>query len=166
MLGLCATLTEAVFVYLCICVFVYLHIRHLGTFFLRSLYHYLSENIWFVWSKTLHNGEKLRCYSCDWLTDWHTSESRAVFCWGRIRNYRYCLECTKIGLIQKSQRLTRPPPDYSETFMIFIRWYISEIKCWNAWNVHIWTSGNQVGKRSHHFKDHKRCCCCCRHVCL
>ena len=39
--------------YLCICVFVfvYLHVRHLGTLFLRSLYHHLSENIWFVWSK-------------------------------------------------------------------------------------------------------------------
>ena len=48
MLGLSATLTEAVFVYLCISVFVfvYLHVRHLGTLFLRSLYHYLSENIW------------------------------------------------------------------------------------------------------------------------
>ena len=71
MLGLSATLTEAVFVYLCICVFVfvYLHVRHLGTLFLRSLYHYLSENIWFVWSKTLHNGEKMRGYACDTLTD-------------------------------------------------------------------------------------------------
>ena len=73
MLGLSATLTEAVFVYLCICVFVfvYLHVRHLGTLFLRSLYHYLSENIWFVWSKTLHNGEKLRCYACDTRTHTH-----------------------------------------------------------------------------------------------
>ena len=74
MLGLSATLTEAVFVYLCICVFVfvYLHVRHLGTLFLRSLYHYLSENIWFVWSKTLHNGEKLRCHACDRQTDRQT----------------------------------------------------------------------------------------------
>ena len=47
MLRLSATLTEAVFVYLCICVFVfvYLHVRHLGTLFLRSSYHYLFKNI-------------------------------------------------------------------------------------------------------------------------
>ena len=47
LLGLSATLTEAVFVYLCICVFVfvYLHVRHLGTLFLRSSYHYLFKNI-------------------------------------------------------------------------------------------------------------------------
>ena len=67
MLGLSATLTEAVFLYLRICVFVfvYLCVRHLGT-----LYHYLSE-IWFVWSNTLHNGEKLICHACDTHTYRH-----------------------------------------------------------------------------------------------
>ena len=34
--------------YLRICVFVYLQVRHLGTLFLKSWYHYLSWNIWFV----------------------------------------------------------------------------------------------------------------------
>ena len=29
----------------CICVFVYLHVRHSGTLFLRSSYHYLFKNI-------------------------------------------------------------------------------------------------------------------------
>ena len=55
----------------CICVFVfeYLQVRNLGTLFLRSLYHYLSENIWIVWSKTLHNGEKMRCHACETHTD-------------------------------------------------------------------------------------------------
>ena len=33
-------------------VLVYLQVRHPGTLFLRSLYHHLSENIRFVWSKT------------------------------------------------------------------------------------------------------------------
>ena len=36
-------------VYVCVCVcvfvFVYLHVRHLGTLFLRSLYHYIFKNI-------------------------------------------------------------------------------------------------------------------------
>ena len=61
---LSAPLTNAVFAYLCICVFVfvYLQVRHPGTLFLRSLYHHLSENIWFVWSKTSYSGDKRRCY--------------------------------------------------------------------------------------------------------
>ena len=47
MFGLSATLTKAVFVYLWICVFVfvYQHVRHLGTLFLRSSCHYLLKNI-------------------------------------------------------------------------------------------------------------------------
>ena len=38
---------QTVFVYLCICVFVfvYLHVRHLGTLFLRSSYNYIFKNI-------------------------------------------------------------------------------------------------------------------------
>ena len=61
---LSAPLTNAVFAYLCICVFVfvYLQVRHPGTLFLRSWYHHLSENIWFVWSKTSYSGDKRRCY--------------------------------------------------------------------------------------------------------
>ena len=51
---LSATLTNAVFAYLCICicvyVFVYLQVRHPGTLFLRSSYHYLFENIAHVMS--------------------------------------------------------------------------------------------------------------------
>ena len=51
-----------------ICVFVYLHdTRSWGHCFWGPLYHYLSENIWFVWSKTLHNEEKLT----DTPTEWH-----------------------------------------------------------------------------------------------
>ena len=44
---LSATLTNAVFAYFCICVFVfvYLQVRHPGTLFLRSSYHYLFKNI-------------------------------------------------------------------------------------------------------------------------
>ena len=49
---LSATLTNAVFAYLCICVFVfvYLQVRHPGTLFLRSSYHYLFKNIAHVMS--------------------------------------------------------------------------------------------------------------------
>ena len=47
---------------ICVFVFVYLQVRHPGTLFLGSLYHHLSENIWFVWSKTSYSGDKRRCY--------------------------------------------------------------------------------------------------------
>ena len=68
---LSAPLTNAVFAYLCICVFVfvYLQVRHPGTLFLRSLYHHLSENIWFVWSKTSYSGDKRRCYQAGQTND-------------------------------------------------------------------------------------------------
>ena len=84
-----------VFLYLCVCVFVYfvfvyLCMRHLVISVLISLDQELSENIWFVWSRTCYKGEKLRCHACDGHTHGHTRgrklESRAVFCWGRIRN--------------------------------------------------------------------------------
>ena len=50
--------------YLCICVFVfvYLCMRHLVISVLISLDHVLSENIWFVWSKTSYSGDKRRCH--------------------------------------------------------------------------------------------------------
>ena len=53
--------------YLCICVFVfvYLCMRHLVISVLISLDQELSENIWFVWSRTCYKGEKLRCHACD-----------------------------------------------------------------------------------------------------
>jgi len=47
MLGLFGTLTESVFVCLCF-VYLYLHVRQLGTLFLMSSYHFLSENIAYV----------------------------------------------------------------------------------------------------------------------
>ena len=48
----CMFLCVCVFVYLCICVFVfvYLQVRHPGTLFLRSSYHYLFKNIAHVMS--------------------------------------------------------------------------------------------------------------------
>ena len=46
--------------YLCICVFVfvYLCMRHSVISVLISLDQELSENIWFVWSKTSYSGDK------------------------------------------------------------------------------------------------------------
>merc|ERR1712055_325090 len=51
--------------YLCICVFVfvYLCMRHLVISILISLNQELSENIWFVWSKTSYSGDKCRCHA-------------------------------------------------------------------------------------------------------
>ena len=70
MLDLSATLTEAVFVYLCICVvvFVYLHVRHLVTLFLRSSYHCLFKNIAHVRSicKFDPNCIRVFVYLCTW----------------------------------------------------------------------------------------------------
>ena len=44
----------------------------------------LSENILFVWAKTLYNGEKVRCCACDTRTDKHVQCSAL----GRIRNIK------------------------------------------------------------------------------
>ena len=54
MLGLSGTLSYAVYVSLCLCVFVfvYLCMRHLGISVQISFDLELSENVWFVWSKT------------------------------------------------------------------------------------------------------------------
>ena len=61
---LSATLTNAVFAYLHICVFVFvythLQVRHPGTLFLRSSYHYLFKNIAHVMS--IHNFDQ--CCIC------------------------------------------------------------------------------------------------------
>ena len=57
-MGLSGTSSYAVFVYLCICVFVfvYLCMRHLVISVLISLDQELSENVWFLWSKTSYSG--------------------------------------------------------------------------------------------------------------
>ena len=34
-----------------------------------SLYHHLSENVWFVWSKTSYSGDKRRCYQAGRTTN-------------------------------------------------------------------------------------------------
>ena len=82
MLGLSGTLSCALFVYLCICVFVfvYLCIRHLAISVLISLDQVLSENIWFVWSKPSYSGDKWRCHqggTTNQPTD-QTTEDRAT----------------------------------------------------------------------------------------
>ena len=56
MMGLYGTVNM---LYLCICVFVfvYLCMRHLVISVLISLDQELSENVWFVWSKTSYSGD-------------------------------------------------------------------------------------------------------------
>ena len=63
MMGLYGTVNM---LYLCICVFVfvYLCMRHLVISVLISLDQELSENIWFVWSKTSYSGENVGCDTC------------------------------------------------------------------------------------------------------
>ena len=76
--------------------FVYLQVRHPGTLFLRSLYHHLSENIRFVWSKTSYSGDKRRCYQAGQTNErTTTTEDRAtqpLGCWkAEFRNiYKPC----------------------------------------------------------------------------
>ena len=53
-------------------------------------------------------------------------------------------ENMEIGLSQKSQPLTWPPPTYSETSMVYIRWYISEAK----WHWVSYTSASIVRSSS------------------
>ena len=55
MLGLSGTLSYALFVYLYLCM------RHLVISVLISLDQALSENIWFVWSKSSFSGAKKGC---------------------------------------------------------------------------------------------------------
>ena len=38
----------------------------------------LSENIWFVWSRTSYSGDKWRCHHADGRTNKQTSENRAT----------------------------------------------------------------------------------------
>ena len=59
---------------ICICVFVYLCMRHLVISVLISLDQELSENVWFVWSKTSYSGDKWRCHRCG--TDGRTDGRR------------------------------------------------------------------------------------------
>ena len=63
---------------ICVFVFVYLCMRHLVISVLRSLDQELSENIWFVWSKTSYCGENVGCHACGRRTDGRTEcEDRA-----------------------------------------------------------------------------------------
>merc|ERR1712218_142746 len=54
---------------ICVFVFVYLCMRHLVISVLISLDQELSENIWFVWSKTSYCGENVGCHACGRTTD-------------------------------------------------------------------------------------------------
>ena len=67
----CWVFTAQLMLYFCICVFVYLCMSHLVISVLISLDQELSENIWFVWSRTCYKGEKVRCHACG-RTDTHT----------------------------------------------------------------------------------------------
>ena len=56
MMGLYSTVNM---LYLCICLFVFVYLcrRHLVISVLISLDQELSENVWFVWSKTPYSGD-------------------------------------------------------------------------------------------------------------
>ena len=62
---ICWVLKALHMLYVCICVFVYLclciFVRHLVISVLISLDQALSENIWFVWSKSSFSGDKKGC---------------------------------------------------------------------------------------------------------
>ena len=118
---LSAPLTNAVFAYLCICVFVfvYLQVRHPGTLFLSSLYHHLSENIWFVWSKTSYSGDKRRCYQAGRTTTNKQWKIELLSLWAvgrlsfaniQIHKYRYTN--TQIQHLRKGQKY----PIYANIF--------------------------------------------------
>ena len=91
---LSATLAK---LYFCIYVFVfvYLQVRHPKTLFLRSSYHHLSENIWFVWSKTSYSGDRRRCFQAGQTNKQTTMEDRAtqpLGCWkAELRNIAHVM---------------------------------------------------------------------------
>jgi len=66
MVCLCSILTKAVFVYLCICIWVTSEWWWMST---DSGRHKLSENIWFVWSEMSYSGDMEGCHACVQTTD-------------------------------------------------------------------------------------------------
>ena len=62
----------------------------------------LSENIWFVWSKTSYGGDKWKCHA--WTqTDTHiqTCEYRARILWNRIRNDHFSASQNKNKMLKR-----------------------------------------------------------------
>ena len=74
-----------VFVCVCVCVSLSLSFRNSRSWSLSSPDDKVSENIWFVWSRTSHGGDKWRCHHGDRRTDNRTSEYRATLSMDTVR---------------------------------------------------------------------------------
>ena len=92
MMGLYGTVNM---LYLCICVFVfvYLCMRHLVISVLISLDQELSENIWFVWSKTSYCGENVGCHACGRTTDGQRNVKIELEFWKQNSQYEIWTLC-------------------------------------------------------------------------
>ena len=61
-MGLLGTLSLSLSLYLSLCVSLSLYLSWMLLTHCQD--HILTENIWFVWSRTSYSGDKWRCYRC------------------------------------------------------------------------------------------------------
>ena len=108
--------------YLCICVFVfvYLHVRRLGTLFLRSLYHHLFKNIAHV--RSMCNFDRscicVFVYLCICTSD----------------TWEHCFWGPYIITFQKIYGLYGPKPCTMEK-----SWDVTPVTDWlTDWHTHMW----------------------------
>ena len=62
-MGLLGTLSLSLSLYLSLCVSLSLYLSWMLLTHCRD--HFLTENIWFVWSRTSYSGDKWRCHHAD-----------------------------------------------------------------------------------------------------
>ena len=76
--GVFLAFCHMLYLYICVFVFVYFCMRHLVITVLISLDQELSDNVWFVWSKTSDSGDKWRCHDAGRTNKRRTREDRAT----------------------------------------------------------------------------------------
>ena len=83
----------SVFVCVCVSLSLYLSFCNSSSQSLSSPDDELSENIWFVWSRTSYSGDKWRCHHADGRTDERTSENRATQSLDSVRlSFAICIK--------------------------------------------------------------------------
>ena len=100
--------------------------------------HKLSENIWFVWSKTSYSGDKWRCYRCG--TGQTTSEDRAtqLLIW----------ETLSLAISESVLRKTSPPlsTTVSESASQNRKWYIDKVCKTARTSLKLWATDSYTAE--------------------
>ena len=93
-MGLLSTLSFSLSLslYLSLCVSLYLYLSWMLLTHCQD--HILTENIWFVWSRTSYSGDKGRCYRCgtDVRTDDEQGKIELLSLWMLDAEFRNLLE--------------------------------------------------------------------------